>query len=57
MSKKTLIYIGIAVFGGLGGYLGSKLDGNAFGIWGILGSTVGGLFGIWVAIKLSDTSV
>jgi hypothetical protein len=55
MSTKTLIYIGITIFGAAGGWLGSLLDhGNIFGIWGILGSMVGGLFGIWVGVKLSN---
>jgi hypothetical protein len=56
MSTKTLIYIGIAIFGTAGGWLGSMLDGgNLFGLWSILGSTVGGLLGIWVGFKIGNS--
>lgn len=55
MSQKTIIYIFIAIFGAGGSWLGSLLDkGNMFGVWGIIGGTVGGLFGIWVAVKATS---
>lgn len=57
MSTKTLIYIGIAVGGSIGAWLGSKLDGgNLFGLWGILLSTIGGLIGIWAGYKLGNSN-
>jgi hypothetical protein len=53
MSTKTLIYIGIAVGGLAGGYIGSLLDhGNPFGAWGIILSTIGGFAGIWAGYKV-----
>lgn len=55
MSQKTIIYIFIAIFGAAGSWLGSLLDkGNMFGAWGIIGGTIGGLFGIWAAIKATS---
>jgi hypothetical protein len=58
MNQKTIIYIFIAIFGGIGSWLGSLLDnGNLFGIWGIIGVTVGGLLGIWAAVKLTSSNI
>lgn len=55
MSTKTLIYIGIAVGGLIGGWLGSMLDhGNPFGAWGIILGTVGSFAGIWAGYKLGQ---
>lgn len=56
MSTKTLIYIGIAIGGIAGGWLGSKLDhGNIFGLWGILLSTLGGVAGIWAGFRIGNS--
>lgn len=53
MSTKTLIYIGIALGGLIGGWLGSLLDGgDMFGMWGILLGTVGSLAGIWAGYTI-----
>lgn len=58
MNQKTIIYIFIAVFGGVGGWLGSLVEnGNLLGIWGILGGAVGGLLGIWAAMKLTSSDI
>jgi hypothetical protein len=55
MSTKTYIYIGIAIFGSIGAWLGSLIDnGNIFGLWGILLSTVGGIIGIWAGYRLGN---
>ena len=57
MSTRTLIYIGIAVGGTLGGWLGSLLDdGNFFGMWGIVLGAVGSLLGIWTGYKLGGSN-
>lgn len=47
------MYIFITIFGAIGAYLPSLLGANGFSVWGIIGSTIGGLFGIWIAVKIS----
>ena len=50
-----MIGLGVLVGSVLGGWLGSLLDsGSAFGLWGIIGSTIGGLVGIYAAYKISQ---
>jgi len=52
---KLAIGIGVTVGSILGGWLGSLIDGGSmFGLWGIIGSTVGGLAGIYVGYKLAQ---
>lgn len=52
---KLMIWIGITVGGIAGGWLGSLADGgNILGLWGIIGSTIGSLVGLWAGYKLSQ---
>jgi hypothetical protein len=54
METKHFVYIGAAIGGTAGGYLGAILDhGNYFGLWAILLSAVGGLLGIYIAYKIA----
>ena len=49
---KLMIFIGIAVFGTLGGWLGAAMDhGNWFGGWSLLLGTIGSLVGVWAGFK------
>ncbi len=49
---KKVVYIGASIFGAIGSFLGSLLDGgNFFGVWGILGGLAGGLLGVFIAYK------
>jgi hypothetical protein len=49
---KLIIFLGIAIFGTLGGWLGAALaDGNWLSAWSILLSTVGSFVGIWIGFK------
>lgn len=53
--NKTVIYIGAGIGGAAGSYLGSLLDhGNMLGVWSILIGLVGGIAGIWAAVKLQQ---
>lgn len=50
---KSMIWIGIAVGGTAGGFVGSFLDGgNWLGAWSILLTTVGSFAGLWGGYKL-----
>jgi hypothetical protein len=49
---KLMIFLGIAVVGTFGSWLGALLDGgNWFGIWSILLGTIGSFAGVWVGYK------
>ncbi len=49
---KFYIYLGIAIGGALGGWIGTMLDhGNGFGPWSLLLSTVGGFGGLYIGYK------
>lgn len=50
MTKGTL-YLGATVGGLIGGYLPVLFGADGFSAWSILGSVIGGLFGIWVVYK------
>ncbi len=53
--SKGLIYFSIFIFGTIGSYLPSLFgQGGMFSMWGIIGGTIGSIFGIWAAIKLKD---
>jgi hypothetical protein len=53
---KLMIYLGIGVFGTVGGWLGAALDhGNWFGAWSIILGAVGSLFGIWAGYKAGQS--
>ncbi len=54
---KLMIFIGITLFGTLGGWLGAMLDhGNWFGGWSILLGAIGSFFGIWVGYKVGQNA-
>jgi hypothetical protein len=49
---KLMIFIGITVFGTIGGWLGALMDhGNWLGGWSILIGAIGSFFGIWAGYK------
>lgn len=52
---KLMIYLGIAVGGTLGGWLGAVVDhGNWFGAWSILLGAVGSFAGLWAGYKVGE---
>ncbi|MCA9332576.1 hypothetical protein KDA00_01750 [Candidatus Saccharibacteria bacterium] len=52
---KSLMYIGAIIGGTAGAYLPALFgDSNIFSFWSIVGSLVGGLFGIWAGYKIQD---
>lgn len=53
--NKGVLTICAGVFGFIGAYLPMLFGDDGLGIWSVLGSVIGGLFGIWVGVKLSKT--
>jgi uncharacterized membrane protein YeaQ/YmgE (transglycosylase-associated protein family) len=52
---KFMIFLGITIFGTVGGWLGALMDhGNWFGAASILIGTVGSLFGVWAGYKAAQ---
>ena len=54
MNTKTLIWIGAFVGGTIGGFVPMIFGADSLSFAGIIGSTVGGLVGIWAGFKLSQ---
>ena len=53
MNKRTIL-IFVTVFGAVGSYVPYLFgDTNLLDIWGILGSFIGGIFGIWLGVFVS----
>jgi len=53
---KLMIFLGVTVFGTIGGWLGAAMDhGNWFGAWSLLLSGAGSLFGIWAGYKTGQS--
>jgi hypothetical protein len=52
--NKTIMYLFITIGGGVGSYIPVLLGADGFSVWSVIGSTVGGLLGIWAAVKVSQ---
>lgn len=55
MSNRNLYLLGATIGGIAGGYLPTLWGAGELSGWGILLSTIGGLFGIWVAYKFANS--
>ncbi len=53
MDKKIILLV-TGAGGALGGYIPVLLGASGFSGWSILGAFVGGIFGIWLGVRLSD---
>lgn len=51
---KQLVMLGAVVFGAIGSYLPMLFTDDIDAVigWSILGGLIGGIFGIWAAVKL-----
>ena len=49
---KTLVWLGAFLGSALGGWLPTLAGADLLSLWGVLGSVVGGLAGIWAGSKL-----
>jgi hypothetical protein len=54
MSRKTIIIIGMIIGSTIGGYLPTLFGAHGISYWSLLGSTIGGLIGIYISFKLSS---
>jgi uncharacterized membrane protein YeaQ/YmgE (transglycosylase-associated protein family) len=54
MSRKTMVMIGMVIGSTIGGYLPTLFGAHMISYWGLLGSTIGGIIGIYVAFKYSS---
>jgi hypothetical protein len=53
MSRKTVIIIGMIIGSSIGGYLTTLFGAHAVSFWSLMGSTAGGLTGIYVSYALT----
>ena len=50
-----MIFVGITLFGTIGGWIGAVMShNNWFGVWSLVLSTVGSLFGVWAGYKAAQ---
>jgi len=54
MNPKILVWIGILIGSTVGGWLPTLWGGEILSFSSIIGSLIGGLFGIWIAYKISQ---
>jgi uncharacterized membrane protein YeaQ/YmgE (transglycosylase-associated protein family) len=54
MSRKTTIMIAMVIGSIAGGYIATLFGAHSLSLSSLLGSTVGGLLGIWVGFKISN---
>jgi len=52
--NKTMMYLFISIGGGIGAYIPVLFGADGFSVWSVVGSTIGGLAGIWAAYKISQ---
>jgi hypothetical protein len=52
--NKAMVYLFIGIGGGIGAYIPVLFGADGFSLWSVLGSTIGGLAGIWAAVKISQ---
>lgn len=54
MSTKTIVWVSVFVFSIIGGYIPIFFGESLLSSWSILGNGIGGVFGIWVGIKVGN---
>lgn len=53
MSRKTVIMLGMIIGSFAGGYVASLFGSAMFSFTSLIGSTVGGVIGIWITFKMT----
>jgi len=53
MNSKTIIWINVAIFSTIGGFIPLLWGETLFSFGGLIFNGIGGLFGIWVGYKIN----
>ena len=53
MSTKKVIFIGMTIGSIAGGYITTRFGADSISFTSLIGSTIGGLVGIWAAYKIT----
>jgi hypothetical protein len=51
MSDKTTLYVAVIIGTTIGGFVPAVFGAGLLSMWGIIGSTVGGILALWLAWK------
>lgn len=54
MSTKTLVWAGLFLGSSIGGYLPALFGQDVFSMWSVIGSTVGGIAGVYIGYKIGN---
>ncbi|MCA9352497.1 hypothetical protein KC866_03905 [Patescibacteria group bacterium] len=54
MSSKTIIWVCVAIFGTIGGFIPLLWGDSLFSFSALTFNGIGGLFGIWVGYKINQ---
>ena len=53
-ATKTLVMAGLVIGSVIGGYIPSLLGAGLLSLWGVLGSTLGAVLGVWLAYRFAS---
>jgi hypothetical protein len=53
MSEKTIVMVGFVIGSTLGGFIPTLLGASFISYWGIVGSAIGGIAGIYIGYKIA----
>jgi hypothetical protein len=53
MSTKKVVFIGMTIGSIAGGYLPTLFGADSISFASLIGSTIGGVFGIWMGFKIT----
>ncbi len=53
-ATKTLVMAGLLIGSVIGGYVPSLLGAGFLSIWGVLGSALGAVLGLWLAYRFAS---
>ena len=54
MDDKKMVMLGMTIGSMIGGFIPTLLGADIFSLWGVVGTLVGGLIGIWAGFSLKN---